>query len=50
MHITRAFVLQVNMNVACHFVRDVLWGDEVSEIRLKLLSQAPENYPFKDDD
>lgn len=48
--VIRGALEMVNMNVACHFVRDVLWGDEVSEIRLKLLSQAPENYPFKDDD
>ena len=42
--------LQVNLNVTCQFVRDVLWGDEVSELRLKLISQGTENYPFKDDD
>jgi trafficking protein particle complex subunit 3 len=32
------------------FLKDVLRGDEHYEIRLKLLHQSPENYPFKDDD
>ena len=41
---------QVNINVACQFVKDVLRGDDVSEIRLKLLSQTYEAYPYKDDD
>lgn len=27
-----------------------LQGDEVYEMRLKLLSSSPESYPFKDDD
>ena len=41
---------QVNINVACQYVKDVLRGDDVSEIRLKLLSQTYEAYPYKDDD
>lgn len=32
------------------FVKDMLRGDDVFEIRLKLLRQSPEMYPFKDDD
>ena len=43
-------VLQVNLNVSCNFVQDVLWDDPVSELRLKLISTGAENYPFKDDD
>lgn len=38
------------MDVECAFVRDVLRGDDVYEIRLKLLSSSTEAYPFKDDD
>lgn len=41
---------QVNINVSCSFVKDVLRGDDVSELRLKLLSQMHETYPYKDDD
>ncbi len=43
-------LLQVNMDVECSFVRDVLRGDDVYEMRLKLLSSSTEAYPFKDDD
>jgi hypothetical protein len=38
------------MDVECRFVRDMLQGDEVYEMRLKLLSSSNEAYPFKDDD
>ena len=41
---------KVNISVACNFVKDVLRGDDVSELRLKLLSQMHETYPYKDDD
>lgn len=41
---------QVNINVACSFVKDVLRGDESYELRLRLISQNAESYPFKDDD
>jgi hypothetical protein len=44
------YVLQVNMMTEVTFLKDVLRGDEHYEIRLKLLNQSPENYPFKDDD
>ena len=42
--------LQVNMQVECDFVKDTLRGDELNEIRLKLISEGTEHYPFKDDD
>jgi hypothetical protein len=36
--------------VSCTLAKDVLRGDDVSELRLRLLSASPETYPFKDDD
>ena len=47
---TLLIAVQVNMHVTCHFVRDVLWGDDVTELRLKLTSQGAESFPFKNDD
>lgn len=44
------FEVQVNMNVECNIVRDMLKGDDANELRLKLVSQGTESYPFKDDD
>ena len=41
---------QVNLTVSCTLAKDVLRGDDVSELRLRLLSASPETYPFKDDD
>ena len=38
------------MNVECSIVKDVLKGDDVTELRMKLLSSGPETYPYKDDD
>ena len=38
------------MNVECSIVKDVLKGDDVTELRVKLLSSGPETYPYKDDD
>lgn len=38
------------MDVECSWVRDALRGDDGYEMRLRLLSAAPESYPFKDDD
>lgn len=40
----------VNMDVECSFEKDMLRGDDMNEIRLKFVSAAPEQYPFKDDD
>ena len=42
--------MQVNLHVECDFVKDTLRGDELNEIRMKLISQGTEAYPFKDDD
>ncbi|BDA42448.1 Trafficking protein particle complex subunit 3 [Coccomyxa sp. Obi] len=48
--VIRGALEMVNINVSCNFVKDVLRGDDVSELRLKLLSQMHETYPYKDDD
>jgi hypothetical protein len=45
-----ATCLQVNINVSCSFERDMLKGDDAYELRLHLISQNTEQYPFKDDD
>ena len=41
---------QVNMDVEARFVQDMLRGDEVYEIRLRLKEHRAEAFPFKDDD
>ena len=43
-------MVQVNINASCNFVKDILRGDDVSEMRLKLLSQKSEVYPYTEDD
>lgn len=48
--VIRGALEQVKMNVECTFVKDVLRGDDISELRLKLLSTGPESYPYQDDD
>ena len=42
--------LQVNINVECSFVKDVLRGDDTFEMRFKYLAQNAEQYPYKEDD
>ena len=42
--------VQVNINASCSFAKDVLRGDDVSEMHLKLLSQKSEVYPYTEDD
>jgi hypothetical protein len=48
--LSNALAVQVNINVECGFERDVLRGDDAYELRLRLISQNTEQYPFKDDD
>ncbi|CAL5219638.1 g1513 [Coccomyxa viridis] len=48
--IIRGALEMVNINASCNFVKDVLRGDDVSEMRLKLLSQKSEVYPYTEDD
>lgn len=38
------------MEVECEFQKDMLQGADCYSIRLKLISQEPEQYPFKDDE
>ena len=38
------------MSVECSLGRDVLKGDDVTELKVKLISLGPETYPYKDDD
>jgi hypothetical protein len=38
------------MVVEARFAQDMLRGDDVYEIRLKLLEHKDERFPFKDDD
>lgn len=42
--------LQVNIEVDCRFVQDMIKGDECYELRLCLKDHKDESYPFKDDD
>lgn len=48
--VIRGALEMINMHVECTFRKDVLQGDDFYEIKLKLLSHDPEEYPFKDDD
>lgn len=48
--VIRGALEMVNINVECSFARDVLRGDDAYELRLRLISQSSEQYPFKDDD
>lgn len=47
---TNAVSVQVSMRTEVKFVKDMLRGDDVFEIRLKLLEQMPEEYPYKNDE
>lgn len=38
------------MKTEVTWVRDMLHGDDAYEMRLKLLKQVPEEYPYKDDE
>ena len=40
---------QVNMDVECSWVKDMLRGDDCYEMRLKLVAAHNESYPFKDE-
>ncbi|GAB4815290.1 hypothetical protein N2152v2_002336 [Parachlorella kessleri] len=48
--VLRGALEMVNIDVECTFVKDMLRGDDVYEMRLKLQSSSPEAYPFRDDD
>lgn len=40
----------VNIQVECDCVRDIVQGDQATELRLQLIESRSEQYPFKDDD
>lgn len=48
--VIRGALEMVNLDVEAVFVKDMLRGDDVYEIRLRLLSSSTEAYPFKDDE
>jgi len=43
-------ILQVNMDVEVRIVGDMLKGDDVHELRLKLKEHRNEEFPYKDDE
>lgn len=46
-----AFIhVQVSMKTEVTWLRDVLRGDDVFELQVKLLKHVPEEYPYKDDE
>eukprot|EP00270_Netrium_digitus_P017596 TRINITY_DN6501_c0_g1_i1.p1 TRINITY_DN6501_c0_g1~~TRINITY_DN6501_c0_g1_i1.p1 ORF type:complete len:189 (+),score=62.43 TRINITY_DN6501_c0_g1_i1:190-756(+) len=47
--VLRGALEQVSLRIEAQFVRDMLKGDEAFEIRVKLLEQVAEEYPYKDD-
>ncbi|BBN04638.1 trafficking protein particle complex subunit 3 [Marchantia polymorpha subsp. ruderalis] len=48
--VIRGALEMVSMRTEVKFVKDILRGDDAYEMRLKLLEQVPEEYPYKDDD
>ncbi|KAL5972760.1 hypothetical protein ACLOJK_039566 [Asimina triloba] len=48
--VIRGALEMVSMKTEVTWVRDMLRGDDAYELRVKLLKQVPEEYPYKDDD
>ncbi|CAI5493443.1 unnamed protein product [Closterium sp. Naga37s-1] len=48
--VIRGALEQVSLRVEVKFVRDMLRGDDAFEMRVKLIEQMAEVYPFKDAD
>ncbi|GAB2216958.1 hypothetical protein Droror1_Dr00000111 [Drosera rotundifolia] len=48
--IVRGALEMVSMKTEVTWLRDMLRGDDVFELQLKLLKQVPEEYPYKDDE
>jgi hypothetical protein len=42
--------LQVSMRTEVKIVKDMLKGDDMYEIRLRLIETMPEELPYKDDE
>mmetsp|Transcript_1379 Transcript_1379/g.4787 ORF Transcript_1379/g.4787 Transcript_1379/m.4787 type:complete len:182 (+) Transcript_1379:148-693(+) len=47
--VIRGALEMVSLKVEASFGKDALRGDDVFEIKLKLLEEVPEEYPFQDD-
>ncbi|XP_074587410.1 uncharacterized protein LOC141843255 [Curcuma longa] len=48
--VLRGALEMVSMKTEVTWVRDMLHGDDAYELRVKLLKQVPEEYPYKDDE
>ncbi|GLJ25884.1 hypothetical protein SUGI_0496100 [Cryptomeria japonica] len=48
--VIRGALEMVSMKTEVRWVRDVLRGDDAYELKLKLLEQVPEEYPYKDEE
>ncbi|KAG2638663.1 trafficking protein particle complex subunit 3-like [Panicum virgatum] len=48
--VIRGALEMVSMKTEVTWVRDMLRGDDAYEMRVKLIKQVPEEYPYKDDD
>ncbi|KAJ7207758.1 hypothetical protein O6H91_Y482600 [Diphasiastrum complanatum] len=48
--VIRGALEMVSMRTEVKWIRDMLHGDDAFEMRLKLLDQVPEEYPYKDDE
>ncbi|ONM12508.1 uncharacterized isoform X2 [Zea mays] len=48
--VIRGALEMVSMKAEVTWVRDMLRGDDAYEMRVKLIKQVPEEYPYKDDD
>ncbi|XP_061341787.1 uncharacterized protein LOC133288108 [Gastrolobium bilobum] len=48
--VIRGALEMVSMKTEVSWVRDMLHGDDVFELQVKLLKQVPEEYPYKDDE
>uniref|UniRef100_A0A7S0Q9U7 Trafficking protein particle complex subunit n=1 Tax=Cryptomonas curvata TaxID=233186 RepID=A0A7S0Q9U7_9CRYP len=47
--VIRGALEMVNLKVECDYVRCTLWGDETTEIRVRLIEKIEDQYPFDDD-
>ncbi|XP_011095333.1 trafficking protein particle complex subunit 3 isoform X2 [Sesamum indicum] len=48
--VIRGALEMVSMKTEVTWLRDMLRGDDVFELQVKLLKQVPEEYPYKDDE
>ncbi|KAL0362264.1 UNVERIFIED_CONTAM: Trafficking protein particle complex subunit [Sesamum calycinum] len=48
--VVRGALEMVSMKTEVTWLRDMLKGDDVFELQVKLLKQIPEEYPYKDDE